>query len=117
VTIPLPFRGRGGVGVGYAKVSITIVVRSLIVSNPVTYGTRLVWQREAGGRFSEGYVFSIMLENSPLLPLPLWERVGVRGNAGLHPHLNPPPSRGRRAVGYFHRSCLHTEVPCFGTQA
>jgi hypothetical protein len=28
-------------------------------------------------------------------PLPWWERAGVRGNNLLHPHLHPPPSRGR----------------------
>jgi hypothetical protein len=30
------------------------------------------------------------------LPLPRWERAGVRGRRHhIHPHLNPPPSRGR----------------------
>ena len=27
---------------------------------------------------------------------PPWERVGVRGGRAIHPHLNPPPSRGRK---------------------
>ena len=29
------------------------------------------------------------------------EREGVRGGADLHPHLNPPPSEGRKIVGYL----------------
>ncbi len=41
------------------------------------------------------------LENSPFFPLPWREREGVRGDADLHPHLNPPPSEGRRIVGYL----------------
>jgi hypothetical protein len=30
--------------------------------------------------------------------------VEVRGEIALHPHLNPPPSRGRKIVGYFHEA-------------
>jgi hypothetical protein len=47
----------------------------------------------------------IYLENNSIIPSP---PVGEGGGEGetqpVHPHLDPPPSRGRIIVGNFHRS-------------
>jgi hypothetical protein len=43
-------------------------------------------------------------------PLPWWERAGVRGKRSCyHPHLDPPPSRGRRVFRE-----LDAPQPCGG---
>ena len=47
-------------------------------------------------------ISSIALKITQLSPLPRWERVRVRGKYdAVHPHLDPPPSRGRIIVGNF----------------
>jgi hypothetical protein len=44
------------------------------------------------------------------LPLPGREWAGVRGEHILvHPHLNPPPSRGRITLADFHGSWVTSE--------
>jgi hypothetical protein len=54
------------------------------------------------------------LENRTFLPLPWRERAGVRGTIRQHPHLNPPPSRGRRIIGYFHDSKVPLDMRYYG---
>ncbi|OGP73288.1 MAG: hypothetical protein A2V86_16255 [Deltaproteobacteria bacterium RBG_16_49_23] len=49
ITITLPFRGR--VGVGYAKASITPVVRSILVSSPRLMGHGKSYDRGGRGVF------------------------------------------------------------------
>jgi hypothetical protein len=57
------------------------------------------------------------IENTPIISLSLGGEGGGEGvRHTIHPHLNPPPSRGRIILANFHGSCLHAEVD-YGTQA
>jgi len=47
------------------------------------------------------------VENNSVIPSPLvGEGTGEGGPYDIHPHLHPPPSRGRIILANFHGSCL-----------